>query len=243
MKKTLALWFLLVASFVWLSSFATGSVLQSWSSCQDVRKSAQVTVTTNLKTIRTSTLELKKKYGGRWMQYIAKNKRSEAQKLNQANREEIRKLHKDLVKKYYENPSSVSSTLYTDQILAVRSKFITALSGSLASGKKADFDLFASDYMAMFRDNRSLRFANVVARYNAHKVCQEQQDKISKERLEKNLNKLKDKTGKIEKRYEKSAKKLQDALATLEEKKHKLIQKLWERDYKEDSGRDNEPSN
>jgi hypothetical protein len=176
------------------------------------------------------------------MQYIAKDKRSEAQRLNQVNREEIRKLHKDFVKKYYENPSSVSSTLYTDQILAVRSKFIAALSGSLSSGKKADFDLFVSDYMTMFRNNRSLRFANVVARYNAHRVCQEQQDKISKERLEKNLNKLKDRTGKIEKRYEKSAKKLQDALVRLEERKDRLIKELSEKDYYEDDGRDNEPN-
>lgn len=94
----------------------------------------------------------------------------------------------------------------------------------------------------MFRSNRTLRFANIVARYNAHLICQDQQDKASKERLEKNLNKLKDRSGKIEKRYEKTAKKLKDALVRLEERKDKLIKELSEKDHNEDDGRDDEPN-
>ena len=95
----------------------------------------------------------------------------------------------------------------------------------------------------MFRSNRTLRFANIVARYNAHEICQEQQDKASKERLEKNLNKLKERSGKIEKKYEKTAKKLKDTLVRLEERKDKLIQELSDKDHDEDDGRDEEPSN
>lgn len=138
MKKLFSIALLTLASFTIASvSFASGSLLSASSTCQDARKSTQTTVTTNLRTIRTSIQELRKKYNGRRQQFIAKDKRSQAQRLNKANREEVRKAHKDLVKKYYDNPSSVTSTSYVDQITTIRAKFRTSLSGSVASGKQA----------------------------------------------------------------------------------------------------------
>lgn len=248
MKKIIS-WLLWITSIVLVwTTFASGSVM-SWtipttgSVCQEVRKSTHLSVSQNLTTMRTNMQTLRKKHSGRWQQFVVTNKRSQAQRTHKNNQEEIRKLHKELVKKYYTNSGSVTTQSYAAQISALRLKFFDGLSGSIASGKQTSFDAFKADYMTMYTTNRTLRFENIVARHNAHVICQNQEVELTRQKIKKWLDRLKNKEGKIEKRSEKTAKKLESALRKLEERKYNLIQKLWEHDEQEDDGRDSEPSN
>ncbi len=207
------------ASSTWVNS--TGSSVTG--ACASNKTTYLQTIKKNTLEIKKNTADLNKRHNGRIRQYISKTERKNAHNLNNENRKEIKTLHKKLVDQYYANPLSITSAQYVDQMVALRTTYINAVRPLVASGKLADFNTFATEYLTVFKTNRSLRYQNIVARYTAHQSCGIWSIKSSvdsiKEKIEKEHDKYNDDAKKWnQEKQKKKVARLKDQFKKLAEK-------------------------
>lgn len=225
----------ITALSIWSISFAsnnTGSVFNTSSSnkgwtwvCSSINGTTIKQIQENSKSIKTNIKELHGKHKGRIRQYIDKKQRERAHDLNNANRKEIKLLHKKLADQYYSNPIALSSSSYIDQMVTLRKSFFDAIQPLIASGKVDEFTTFKSEYLTMFKINRWLKYQNITQRYTIYQSCgvsikpsvdkiketvEKEHDKYDHEakkgnpaKQQKKVNKLKDQLKKLAEKYEK----------------------------------------
>lgn len=183
--------------------------------CRDLTVSTSATITSNIRVINTNWTNIRKKYPKRRPSMIVKNKKQETKKLNSLNLKTIDTLHKEFAQKHLVSSTGVTVNEYVEKMVAQRAKFFSGIVQRAATGSQSGLNVFTSDYLKMFRENRTLRLQNVVLRHQLWDKCHGKKP----ETLLKSLHKLFEKYLKQEQRTTEIHQKRLDDL-------HKKINKL-----------------
>lgn len=139
--------------------------------CRDLTVSTNATISSNIRTINANWSAIRQKYPRRRPSMIIKSKKQEAKKLNNLNLEVITKLHKEFAEKYAANSTGVSVNQYVDTMVVERAKFFSGIVQRAWSGQQSGLNVFVSDYLTMFRQNKTLRLQNIVLKQNLTNAC------------------------------------------------------------------------